>query len=289
MLNRPAQDGYATIWDGNKYIQCSRAPTHGLRCEAAGPFMQPSLHYVLTPERIGRLTALGWRLDPSFGNFTQVFSDKAPTSQIAGKILQALKEAYDAQTDDVEVQSAWIAADPCPPRHAFSQSLAGMVDDDPAMANATIHACAFKPDAGLATPPAKSTEDLIALYGVQVTAEIQRLRVNIARKVFVVFDTGIGYVQCGPQTSPDAFFCEAQSAESWPALASVLTSDRVARLHALGYADPGHSENYSKAYPASQFSDVAVMTELLTVLHDVYGYNGASPLETKTEAEASSD
>jgi hypothetical protein len=23
-LNRPGQDGYATVWDGNKYVQCKR-------------------------------------------------------------------------------------------------------------------------------------------------------------------------------------------------------------------------------------------------------------------------
>ena len=23
-LNRPGQDGYATVWDGNKYVQCRR-------------------------------------------------------------------------------------------------------------------------------------------------------------------------------------------------------------------------------------------------------------------------
>lgn len=72
-LNRPRQDGYATIWDGNKYVQCKRLPDRSLRCEASGTLMQSSLERVLTPERVARLTALGWRLDPSFGNYVQTF------------------------------------------------------------------------------------------------------------------------------------------------------------------------------------------------------------------------
>ena len=59
-LNRPGQDGYATVWDGNKYVQCKRLSDRNLRCEAAGSLMQSSLGHVLTPERVARLTALGW-------------------------------------------------------------------------------------------------------------------------------------------------------------------------------------------------------------------------------------
>ena len=47
-LERPGQDGFATIWDGNKYVQCGRARDRSLRCEAAGTLMQPSLDHVLT-------------------------------------------------------------------------------------------------------------------------------------------------------------------------------------------------------------------------------------------------
>src|SRR5712692_8953469 len=46
-LDRPGQDGFATIWDGNKYVQCGRRQDRGLRCEAAGALMQPSLGHVL--------------------------------------------------------------------------------------------------------------------------------------------------------------------------------------------------------------------------------------------------
>ena len=93
---------------------------------------------------------------------------------------------------------------------------------------------------------AAAAADLLATYGPRVTGEIQRLRINFERHIFVVFETGGGYVQCAPQTQPPAIYCEAQSADSWPVLARILTADRVARLHAAGFADPGRTPNYWK-------------------------------------------
>jgi hypothetical protein len=84
-LERPGKDGLATISDGNKYVQCRRLPDHALRCEAGGALMQPSLDHVLSPERIARLAALGWRLDASFGNYVQSFPADLPASQVAEK------------------------------------------------------------------------------------------------------------------------------------------------------------------------------------------------------------
>ena len=283
-LVRPGQDGFATIWDGNKYVQCGRRPDRSLRCEAAGALMQPSLGHVLVAERAARLAALGWRLDPSFGNYVQTFPPGMPTSRIADKILQALAEGYDADLADLEVQSTWVASEPCPPRNGPSQNLAGIVSSAPSMAATAVHACAYrpKPDRGPSLP-AGSAAELIDLYGARVTGEIQRLRVNLDRHVYVVFDTDIGSVQCAPQTSPAAIYCEAQSADSWPALAGVLSPDRVARLHAAGFADPGRAPNYWKIYPGDQVDDAAVAREVLTILHDVYGYTGLPKLAMKTE------
>src|SRR5262245_55158355 len=104
-LHRPGQDGLATIWDGNKYVQCRLQLDRALRCEAAGTLMQPSLARALTPDRITRLMALGWTLDPSFGNYVQIFASDLPAKEIAERILQALKEAYDADITDLEVGS----------------------------------------------------------------------------------------------------------------------------------------------------------------------------------------
>lgn len=93
-LQRPGQQGFATIWDGNKYVQCGRRADRSFRCEAAGALMQPSLEHVLVPERVSRPAALGWRLDPSFGNYVQIFSPDLPTSQVSDRIMQALAEGY---------------------------------------------------------------------------------------------------------------------------------------------------------------------------------------------------
>ena len=94
---------------------------------------------------------------------------------------------------------------------------------------------------------------------------------------------GIGYVQCMPDKAPPSIYCEAQSADSWPALTAVLTPDRVALLHAAGYEDPSRGPNYSKTYAADQFADAAIARELLTILHEVYGYAGLPKLKVDTE------
>jgi hypothetical protein len=282
-LTRPGRDGLATIWDGNKYVQCRRMPDQALRCESAGTLMQPSLGRVLVPERIARLGALGWHLDPSFGNHVQTFPAGLPVSQIAESILQALREGYDADVANLEVQSDWIKSQPCPPRNGPTQNLAGMINDSPAMAKTAVYGCAYRP-APDDEPPAlvRTKADLINIYRPRVSGEIQRLRVNIDRRVFFIVDTGGGYVQCAPRP-PQAIYCEAQSAESWPVLARILTPERVARLHAAGFADPGRAPNYWKTYPTDKFSDTAIAEELLTILHDVYGYNGSPKIIFKTE------
>jgi hypothetical protein len=283
-LDRPGQDGYATIWDGNKYVQCKRLPDRGLRCEAAGVLMQPSLERVLTPERVSQLAALGWRLDPSFGNYVQTFPAGITTTAVAEKILQVLVTAYDADIANLEVQSRWVKSELCPPRNGPTQNLAGMVNDAPSMAATAVYACAYKPKENAGPNlPLGSTAELIDFYGVKVTSEVQRLRVNVDRHVYAIFEAGIGYVQCKPDARPPSIYCEAQSAESWDALASILTPDRVARLHAAGFADPGRGPNYWKIYQLDQIDDAGIAGEIMSILHDVYGYNGLPALKVKTE------
>jgi hypothetical protein len=152
------------------------------------------------------------------------------------------------------------------------------------MAATAIRGCAYapKPDLGPSTPAA-STAELIDFYKARVTGKIARLRVNIDRDVFAIFGAGIGYIQCRPNSSPPSIYCEAQSADSWAALASVLTPERVAQLHTSGFADPGRGPNYWKNYPLYQIDDAGIARELLTILHDVYGYNGLPPLKVGTE------
>jgi hypothetical protein len=285
-LHRPGQDSLATIWDGNKYIQCRWMVDRTLRCEGGGTLMQPSLSRILLPERIARLAGLGWQLDPSFGNHVQIFPGGLPASQIADRILQALREGYDADLTNLQIRTDWIRSAPCPPRNGPSQNLAGMINDSPAMARTAVRGCAYRPAPGDEPAPlVHAAADLINIYGTRVLGEIQRLRVNIDRRTFVyiVLDTGGGYVQCGPQPAPPAIYCEAQSAESWPVLARILTPDRLARLRAAGFSEPGRAPNYWKAYPVDRFSDAAIANELLTILYDVYGYNGSPKLEFKSE------
>lgn len=284
VLERPGQEGFATVWDGNKYVQCSRAPDRNLRCEASGTLMQPSLDHVLTPARLGQLVLLGWRLDPSFGNYVRVFPSDTSASVMTDKILEVLTTGYGAAVENLEVETTWVPSERCPPRNGPTQNLAGIVNNAPAMRATAIHACSYKPQPDLGPSlPASSADELFNLYGARVTGEIARLRVNMNRRVFAIFDAGIGYVQCEPHTSPPEIYCEAQSADSWEALASVLTPDRVARLHSAGFADPGRAPNYWKDYPTDKFDDTALARELITILHDVYGYSGLPTLKVKTE------
>lgn len=285
-LDRPGQINLATVWDGNKYVQCRTMDDRSLRCEAAGTLMQPSLGHVLTPDRVSRLLAQGWKLDTHFGNYVRSFAPTTSAKVVAGELLAALTQAYDADLKNIEIETSSVPKEPCPPRNGRTQNLAGMISNARSMARFAVHACAYSPQDD--TPerklgPSSTTADLISVYGPKVAVEIERLRLNIHRDVFVAFETGLGYMQCAPQTDPDAFYCEAQSADSWPALAAMLTPERVARLHAAGYADPGRAPNYSKTYPADKITDAALAAELLTLLHDVYGYYGATKLEVKTE------
>jgi len=286
-LQRPGQDGYATVWDRNKYVQCGLARGGGLRCEAAGALMQPSLARQLTTDRTDQLALLGWKLDPRFGNYVRVLPRDLSPEQDAVNIQIVLGVVYGADLAHLEVRTDWIASEPCPPRNGSGQNLAGAINDAPSMAATAVHACRFVDDSALSVAP-QSTAGLIFRYGPRVTGEIGRLRVNLDRQIHVIFDTGIGYIQCEPQTKPDTIYCEAQSADTWAALAAVLTPERIARLHAAGYADPGRAPNYWKDYPVDTSKDVDIAAEILTLLHDAYGYTGAAPLEIVTEKGAAS-
>jgi hypothetical protein len=280
-LVRVDRVGYATFWDGNKYIQCRRMKERELRCEAAGASMQPTLNRVLTGERLNRLAALGWILDPAFGNYVKIFAAQQPTAPIADQIQQTLIDVYDADMTALELSTRWVADTPCPPRAGYSQNLAGSVNDQLSTRFAVIRSCSYAPPEK--AQAVSSLADLIAIYGATATSEIQRLRINATQRVWVIFDAGIGYVQCSPDQATTVIYCEAQSAESWPALTAILTPQRVALLRKMEYADPGRAPNYSKNYPQTKYTDAAIAHEILTILHEVYGYTGSSKLKFKTE------
>ena len=287
--SRPGQDGLVTVWDANKYVQCRRMADRNLRCEAAGSVMQPSLKPVLTPDRVAALNGLGWTLDPAFGNYQRTFTADVSAADIADAVLTALDRGYAADPAGLEFATTWIKSEPCPPRNGYSQNLAGSINDTPAMAATAVHDCKFTPPSEVNFPLPQQSEaaipstDPTTRYASVMTLEIQRLRANVDADPFVAFNTGAGYVQCRPQSSPLAIYCEAQSAESWAALAGVLTPERIARLHAAGFADPGPTQNYSKTYLAKAFDDDAIAGELLAILRDVYGYSGSPKLTIATE------
>lgn len=283
-LDRPGQDGYATVWDGNKYVQCRHMPDGALRCEASGSLMQPSLARVLTPAKLARLGELGWTLDPHFGNYVQTFPGGRPVGMVAGEILTLLMEVYGVDPGTTGILTDWVKSERCPPRNGPKQNLAGMVSAAPAMAATAVHDCSFTPPSELLhQPAARSAQDLIDTYGARTTGEVARLRVNLLRRVHLILDTDVGYVQCAPEPVPPSIYCEAASADSWTVLASVLTPERLARLHALGFADPGRSQNYEKAYPLDTADNAAIARQLLTVLYEVYGYDGLQKLRFMTE------
>jgi hypothetical protein len=283
-LKRPGQEGYATVWDGDKYVQCHFLSDQSLACEAAGVMMQSSMRRVLTAEKRLRLTLMGWWLDPSFGNYTQIFPPSLSAAQVSDLVLSALSQAYDADLTQLEVQTRWVAHEACPPRHGPSQNLAGMIDDDSSMASTAVHACAYTPNPNTISPSSKKTEsEIIAIYSSRITQEIQRLRINSVQRVFLIIQTDGGYIQCEPQRDSKAIYCEAESAESWPLLARLLTPDRIEHLHAAGFTDPGRAPNYWKVYPFDHYTDEAIAREALSVLNEVYDYDGTGPIQIKTE------
>jgi len=101
-LQRPGQDGLATIWEKNKYVQCWLQPDRALRCEAGGTLMQPSLVRILSPERIARLIMLGWTLDPNFGQYVRIFPAELPVKDIAERAQYVARPPEMSNTAPVE-------------------------------------------------------------------------------------------------------------------------------------------------------------------------------------------
>lgn len=281
-LGEPGRVGYATVWDGNRWIQCRRVAKDETRCEAAGTRMQPSLARALGPEQAARLEATGWTIDPAFGNRVRLFAAAEPPEAVAAAVHRALIEGYGASDADIEIGTTRVADVPCPPRAGPSQNLAGSVNDAPSMRDVVVSVCALPP---APAPTASDDRDAVALWGGRVTAEIQRLRINAAQRVYAIFDPGLGYVQCMPDGGTRTLYCEAQSPESWPALAAVLTPERKAKLDAGGWRPPGRSPNYWRTYPLEAAGDRATAEAILGVLRDVYGYSGKPALTITTERQ----
>lgn len=177
---RANQDGYATFWDGNIYVQCHRTATLSMFCEESGARLQPSLRNVLNQ---GQLKSLGWSLDSSFGNYVRVFPEDQPLGEVSDAIIEVLVKGYGADPARIEIETNWITTAICPQRNGPSQNLAGVVNDARAMKKTAIKGCSY-----VEPPPptiAASAEDLWALYGWGVAAELQRLKSNRESYVYV--------------------------------------------------------------------------------------------------------
>jgi len=279
----------AAFWDGNKYVQCRGDQNGGVRCEAGGALMQPSLAEVLTPDRVGRLSAMGWALDPSFGNYVRIFRRNASAKHIAAQMLAVLN-IYEANVEKLLAAVLFTARYDCPPRNGPSQPLAGMINPEPLSVAVVLRACAYDPQKNQPLHrfgPRSTAADLIDYYAPVMAHELRRLRENKERRVYAIFGTDRGYVQCQPVIEFDGFLCEAQSAQSWPALAATLTPERVARLHAAGFSDPDSNPNYYRTYPFHTFDDAGLAAALLTVLYEVYGYRGIEGITLQREGRES--
>ncbi len=254
--------------------------------------MQSSLTHVLTPPRVEALTQRGWRLDSSYGNYVQDFPAAIPPHDIAAAILDALVQGYDANLSDLEFKTSWIDSEPCPPRNGPSQNLAGMVNDALEPGLVAIHSCAYAP--GPESPvkalapkvAANAVGDVLERDGDTLAIQIARLQLGGRRRIFLILQTETGYVQCEHQDAPgsSSIYCEAASADSVPELSAILDDSHVALLRKAGFAEPGRTQNYSKTYLTGAMDAQTIARELLTVLHDVYGYDGHPELQVITEA-----
>ena len=107
-LVRPLHVGYATMSDGNKFVQCRRLQTGEMRCEAAGSLMQPSLDRALTLKRRAFLEAQGWLIDPAFGLYQRTFAADRSLAEIADAIRLVLVQGYAADPTRIETQTQWL-------------------------------------------------------------------------------------------------------------------------------------------------------------------------------------
>ena len=131
-----------------------------------------------SPERITKLHTLGWTLDSSFGNYVQIFPSGSPVKDIAERLLQALKDGYEANISDLEVGSDWIKSERCPPRNGPSQNLAGMISDALSMTGFRVHALLLQAERRAASSGAQQGRPASSVHGTRVAGEIQRLRVE---------------------------------------------------------------------------------------------------------------
>ncbi|HTH99027.1 MAG TPA: hypothetical protein VL574_16540 [Stellaceae bacterium] len=292
MTPQPGQDGLVTVADGNEFVQCRQSSLlPNWRCEAAGTTMQPSLASVLTPARVTQLAALGFKPDPAFGNYVLEVAPTTDPDQLAAAIVQALSQGYGADIAAAEVDARRLTTQACPPRRNFGQDQAGAINTDPAMAGVSTAACSAM-DALTAEPtdaagadarptrmptPNKVPKDVVTAYGPTVAKEMARLRRARTARIWITLDGADGHIQCRPDPADRAFACEATAA------AGKSAPQHVGLLHMAGFSDAEGAPNHTRRFPYRQFSDVQMARLLMTLLRDVYGFDGSSFLHAHDE------
>jgi hypothetical protein len=129
--------------------------------------------------------------------------------------------------------------------------------------------------------------DVDARYIPAMTAELQRVeKAGKGVEAFTIFITGPAYVQCMHDDDGKRMYCEAVSEDSvGKPIERILTPERKAKLLEAGFAPPGKTMNYSRFYSADQYDMAALAKILLGTLKDVYGYQGALPMNLTTEKQ----
>jgi hypothetical protein len=173
----------------------------------------------------------------------------------------------------------------------FGQSLNGIVAP-PSALGMTALGSAYSPPKHIATtllPPIAPTPipkltapDLVAIYKSQLERQLQRLKTKSDHDLFIIMDSESGYIQFRMDLENRIIFCEAASVKSSPLIAQRLTHGNIARLHKAGFADPGVTPNYWKIYPLERFTDAAIAEETISLMHNVYNYEGGQPINILT-------
>lgn len=266
---RPRSDGVLTVSNGNLFVQCLNSHFQpAIRCEAAGFGGEPWLHNVLTPERQDRLLALGFKPERVEGNFIHTVERPAAPEALAGLLIQVLVEGYGATEANLTVRAEWIRSKHCPDRIRSGTDGGGSIRTPHwGFKQDLVPGCEFSK----ATSSTKRgvTQDLVAdtpsqpfdlqaRYADPMAKELDRVAAAPKKAhAYVIFEGKPAYVQCDSRPKDDAMYCEAVSADAvGPAMARLLTPERVDRLRAAGFTPPGKVMNYWRLYPRREYNSV---------------------------------
>ena len=298
---RPAADGVLTVADGNFYLQCLNQQRNSFwQCESAGLKGEPWLHYALTPARQRRLNDLGFRVEPSSGNFVSRISRKTGPETLAALLVQVLAEGYGVPEEEIRVYSDWLASVPCHTRMGADADNGGsiltpswgyMKDAVDGCTLTTVPKSDAPPEPTSAPPPpTKSPPASLAMldkrYTGAIAQQLDRLRNGTKQQDFwAIFVAGTPYIQCQYDHEDRQMYCEAASVDAiGPELAPFLTPARQPLLVRAGYHEPGRVMNYWRYYPSNKYTLVETAESILAVFYQAYGYRGATAITLVTEA-----